>query len=129
MFKEIKQLGTKLEKQISKTNVLGKEPEELKQENLFLKTELKLQLDNIKLTISSSNNNKDTNILKSKSNSGSIKPQSTIISNISHGTLTVPEQNPGYINYTSKSIKIIIVIQWQTFARSNYSNTISGNAS
>ena len=42
--------------------------------NLSLKTELKLQLDNIRLTINSNNSNKDTNILNSECNSGSIKP-------------------------------------------------------
>ena len=73
MLKEIKQLETRLENQISKTNVLEKELEELKQENLSLKTELKLQLDNIKLAINSNNSNKSTNILNSKSNSGGIK--------------------------------------------------------
>ena len=73
MLKEIKQLETMLENQISKTNVLEKELEELKQENLSLKTELKLQLDNIKLAINSNNSNKSTNILNSKSNSGGIK--------------------------------------------------------
>ena len=67
------QLETKLEKQISKTNMLEKELEELKQKNLSLKTEFKLQLDNIKLTINSGNINKDTRILNSKSNNGSIK--------------------------------------------------------
>ena len=41
MLKEIKHLETRLEKQISKTNVLEKELEELKQENLSLKTKLK----------------------------------------------------------------------------------------
>ena len=53
MLKEIKQLEARLGKQISKTSVLEKELEELKQENLSLKTELKLQLGNIKLTINS----------------------------------------------------------------------------
>ena len=67
------QSETKLEKQISKTNMLEKELEELKQKNLSLKTEFKLQLDNIKLTINSGNINKDTRILNSKSNNGSIK--------------------------------------------------------
>ena len=43
--------------------MLEKELEELKQENVPLKTELRLQINNIKLTINSSNNNKDTNIL------------------------------------------------------------------
>ena len=53
--------------------MLEKELEELKQKNLSLKTEFKLQLDNIKLTINSGNINKDTRILNSKSNNGSIK--------------------------------------------------------
>ena len=61
--KEIKKFQIRLEKKISKTNMLEKELEELKQENVSLKTELKLQMNNIKLTINSSNNNKDTNIL------------------------------------------------------------------
>ena len=61
--KEIKKFQIRLEKKISKTNMLEKELEELKQENVSLKTELKLQINNIKLTINSSNNNKDTNIL------------------------------------------------------------------
>ena len=39
------------------------------------------------------NNNKDTDILNSKSNSRSIKPQTTNISNISHGNITVAEQS------------------------------------
>ena len=67
------QLETRLEKHISKTNMLEKELEELKQKNLSLKTEFKLQLDNIKLTINSGNINKDTRILNSKSSNGSIK--------------------------------------------------------
>ena len=50
------------------------------------------------MTINSSNNNKDANILNSKSNSGSIKPRSTNINNISHGTVTVAEQNPDNSN-------------------------------
>ena len=83
MLKETKQLETRLENQLSKTNMLEK----------FLKTKLKLQLDNIKLTINSNNNNKDTNNLNSKSNSGSIKPESTNFSNIFHGTVTVAKQN------------------------------------
>ena len=43
MLNKIKELETRLENQISKTNMLEREPEELKQENLFPKTELKLQ--------------------------------------------------------------------------------------
>ena len=85
--------------------MLEKEFEELKQENLSLKTELKLQLDNIKLTINSGNNNKDTNILNSKSNNGSIKPQSTNISNISHGAVTVVEQNSDNSNLVEPPTK------------------------
>ena len=72
MLKEIKHLETRLENQISKANVLENELEELKQHNLFLKAELKLQLDSIKMTLNSSNNNKDINVLNSKNNSGSI---------------------------------------------------------
>ena len=55
-------------------------------------------MENIKLTVDSSNNHKDTNILNSKNNSGSIKPQSTNISNISHGSVTVSEQDPDNSN-------------------------------
>lgn len=98
MVKEIKQLETKLENQISKANTLERELEELKHESLSLKTELKFPLENIKLTVDSSNNHKDTNILNSKNNSGSIKPQSTNISNISHGSVTVSEQDPDNSN-------------------------------
>lgn len=98
MVKEIKQLETKLENQISKANTLERELEELKHESLSLKTELKFPLENIKLTVDSSNNHKDTNILNSKNNSGSIKPQSTNISNISHGSVTVFEQDPDNSN-------------------------------
>ena len=98
MVKEIKQLETKLENQISKANTLERELEELKHESLSLKTELKFSLENIKLTVDSSNNHKDTNILNSKNNSGSIKPQSTNISNISHGSVTVSEQDPDNSN-------------------------------
>ena len=72
MLKEIKYLETRLENQISKSNVLENELEELKQHNLFLKAELKLQLDSIKMTLNSSNNNKDIKVLNSKNNSGSI---------------------------------------------------------
>ena len=50
------------------------------------------------MIINSSNNNKDTNILNSKSNSGSIKPRSTNINNISHCNVTVAEQNPDNSN-------------------------------
>ena len=81
MLEEIKHLEIRLENQISKTNVLENELEELKKHNLSLKAELKLQLDSMKMTINSSNNNSDTNILNRKSNSGSINlnlPLSTI---------------------------------------------------
>ena len=57
-------------------------------------TSFKPQLNNIKLTI----NTKDTNTLNSKSNSGSFKPQSINIKNISHGTVTVVKQNPDNSN-------------------------------
>ena len=43
MLGEIKQLETRLENQISKTNMLEKELEELKLKIFSLKTELKLQ--------------------------------------------------------------------------------------
>ena len=85
--------------------MLEKELEGLKQESLSLKTELKLQLDNIKLTINSNNNNKDTNTLNSKSKSDSINPQTTNISNISHGTLTIAEQNSDNANLNFNVIR------------------------
>ena len=44
MLKEIKQLETRLENQISKTNMLEKQLQELKQENLSLRIKLKLHL-------------------------------------------------------------------------------------
>ena len=40
MLKEVNQLKTRFENQESKTNLLEEELEELKQENLLLKTEL-----------------------------------------------------------------------------------------
>ena len=43
LSEEIKQLESRLEKQISKTNVLEKELEGLKKENSFLKTEFQSQ--------------------------------------------------------------------------------------
>ena len=150
MLKEIKQLETRLEKQISNTNVLEKELEELKHENLSLTTELKLQLANIKLTINSGNNNKDTNILNSKSNNGSIKPQSTTMSNTSHGAATVVEQNPDNSNLDfnvvrgiapsvpttlatpqngRKKVENNYCNTMQTPAQSNYSNKVNDNAS
>ena len=150
MLKEIKQLETRLEKQVPKTNVLEKELAELKQENLSLKTEHTLQLDSIKLTISSGNNNKDTNILNSKSNNGSMKPQYNNISNISYGAVTVIEQNPDNSNLDFNVIRDIAPSVPTTLAtpqngkkkvensycntlqipvQSNYSTTVSGNAS
>ena len=82
LLKEIKLLETRLENQISKTNLLEEELDKLKQENVSLKTELKLQLDNIKLTINNdnnkNNNNNKSDVLNSMSNSGSIKIQTTI---------------------------------------------------
>ena len=56
VLEEIKQLETRLENQIFKTNALEKELEGLKKENSFLKTELQSQLNNIKLTINKENN-------------------------------------------------------------------------
>ena len=58
MLEEIKRLETRLENQISNTNVLEKELEGLKKENVFLKTELQSQLNNIKFIINK-NNDKD----------------------------------------------------------------------
>ena len=55
-MEEIKQLETRLENQIFKTNALEKELEGLKKENNLLKTELQSQLNNIKLTINKENN-------------------------------------------------------------------------
>ena len=55
---EIKRLETRLENQISKTNVLEKELEGLKKENAFLKIEPQSQLNNIKFIINK-NNDKD----------------------------------------------------------------------
>ena len=57
LLEEIKQLESRLEKQISKTNVLEKELEGLKKENSFLKTEFQSQMNNIKLIISKNNDN------------------------------------------------------------------------
>ena len=127
----------------------NKRLEDLNQENLSVKTELKLQLDNIKLTINSGNNNRDTNILNSKNNNGSIKTQSTNISNISHGAVTVVEQNPDNSNLDfnvrdiapsvpitlatpqngRKKVKNSYCNTMQTLLQSNYSNAVSGNAS
>ena len=55
LLEEIKQLESRLEKQISKTNVLEKELEGLKKENSFLKTEFQSQMNNIKLIINKNN--------------------------------------------------------------------------
>ena len=94
LLKEIKHLENRLENQISKTNLLEEELDKLKQENLSLKTELKLQLDNIKLTINNDNNNSNNNksdVLNSMSNSGSIKTLTTNNSNIPNSTITATE--------------------------------------
>ena len=64
-------------------------------------------MDNKNSTINSGNNNKDTNIFDSKSNIGSIKPQSTNISNISHGAVTVVEQNPDNSNLDFNVVRVI----------------------
>ena len=92
-MKEIKHLENRLENQISKTNLLEEELDKLKQENLSLKTELKLQLDNIKLTINNDNNNNNnkSDVLNSMSNSGSIKTLTTNNSNIPNSTITETE--------------------------------------
>ena len=97
LLKEIKHLETRLENQVSKTNLLEEELDKLKQENLSLKTELKLQLDNIKLAINNDNNNNNNNksdTLNSMSNSASIKTQTTNNSNIPNSTITEAEQSP-----------------------------------
>ena len=97
LLKEIKHLETRLENQISKTNLLEEELDKLKQENVSLKTKLKLQLDNIRLTINNDNNNNNNNksdVLNSMSNSGSIKTQTTNNSNIPNSTITEAEQSP-----------------------------------
>ena len=59
MLAEIKRLETRLENQISKTNVLEKELEGLKKENAFLKTELQSRLNNNIKFIINKNNDKD----------------------------------------------------------------------
>ena len=56
VLEEIKQLETRLENQIFKTNAFEKELEGLKKENNLLKTELQSKLNNIKLTINKENN-------------------------------------------------------------------------
>ena len=96
------------------------------------------------------NNNKDTTILNSKSNNDSIKPQSTNISHISHGAVTVVEQNRDNSNLDFNVVRDIAprvpttlatpqngrkkvennyCNTLQTPVQSNYSNTVSGNAS
>ena len=57
MLEEIKQLESRLENQIFKTNVLEKELEGLKKENSFLKTEFQSQMNNIEFIINKNNNN------------------------------------------------------------------------
>ena len=152
LLKEIKHLETRLENQISKTNLLEEELDKLKQENLSLKTELKLQLDNIKLTINNDNNNNNNNksdVLNSMSNSGSIKTPTTNNSNIPNSTITETEQSPTQnisnvdfnvvrdITATDQSIsqtggkkvfKNGCTNTMHTPKQSNYSNTVSGNA-
>ena len=103
------------------------------------------------MTINCCNYNKGTNILNSKSNSGSIKPQSNNISNIFHGTVNVAKQNPNNPNLDFNVVRDITTSAPPTLAtpqnsrkqvdesnycnamqapvQSNYSNTVSGNAS
>ena len=153
LLKEIKHLETRLQNQISKTNLLEEELDKLKQENLSLKTELKLQLDNIKLTINNDNNNNNNNnksdVLNSMSNSGSIKTQTTNNSNIPNSTITKAEQSPTQ-NISNVDFNVVRDITatdpstsqtggkkvfrngctntMHTPKQSNYSNTVSGNA-
>ena len=151
-MKEIIHLETRLENQISKTNLLEEELDKLKQENLSLKAELKLHLDNIKLTINNDNNNNNNNksdVLNSMSNSGSIKTQTTNNSNIPNSTITEAEQSPtqNISNVDFNVVRDIIATDqstsqtggkkvfkngctntMQTPKQSNYSNTVSGNA-
>ena len=108
MLEEIKQFETRLENQILKTNLLEKELYRLKQENVSLITEFKLQLNNIKLTINNNSNNKDTNMLNSKSNSGRMKPQTTNISKIFHGNITVAEKSPDNLNLDFNVLRDIV---------------------
>ena len=149
LLKEIKHLETRLENQISKTNLLEEELDKLKQENISLKTELKLQLNNIKLTINNDNNNNNNNksdVLNSMSNSGSIKTQTT---NIPNSTITEAEQSPTQ-NISNVDFNVVRDITatdqstsqtggkkvfkngctntMHTLKQSNYSNTVSGNA-
>ena len=81
---------------------------------------------------------------------GSIKPQSTNISNISHGAVTVVEQNPDNSNLDFNVVRVIASSVPTTLAtpqngrkkiennycnilqtpvQPNYSYTVSGNAS
>ena len=57
LLEEIKQLESRLEKQISKTNVLEEELKGLKKENSFLRTEFQSQMNNIELITNKNNNN------------------------------------------------------------------------
>ena len=152
-MKEIKHLETRLENQISKTNLLEEELDKLKQENLSLKTELKLQLGNIKLTINNDNNNSNnsnkSDVLNSMSNSGSIKTQTTNNSNIPNSTITKAEQSPtqNILNVDFNVVRDITATDQSTSQtggkkvfkngctntvhtpkQSDYSNTVSGNA-
>ena len=103
------------------------------------------------MTINNNNNNKDTNVLKSKCNSGSIKPQTTNISSIFDSTVTGAEQNRDNSNLgftvdrditpsvpdtlathqtgRKKVNKINYCNTTQSPVKSNYSNTVSDNAS
>ena len=88
--------------------------------------------------------------MNSKSNSSSFKPQSINIKNISHGTVTVVKQNPDNSNLDfnvvrdiAPSVPTTLAIPqngrkkvdnnycntMQTSVQSNYSDTVSGNAS
>ena len=149
LLKEIKHFETRLENQISKTNLLEEELDKLKQENLSIKTELTLQLDNIKLTINNDNNNNKSDVLNSMSNSGSIKTQTTNNSNIPNSTITKAEQSPtqNISNIDFNVVRDITATDQSTSQtggkkvfkngctntmhtprQSNYSNTVSGNA-
>ena len=103
------------------------------------------------MTRNCSKNNKDTNILNNRSNSGSIKPQSTNISNIFHGTVTVGKQNPDNSNLDFNVVRDIATSfpttlatpqngrkkvnknnycnTLETLEQSNCSNTVTGSAS
>ena len=80
MLEEIKRLETRLENQISKTNVLEKELEGLKKENAFLKTELQSQLNNIKFIINK-NNDKDIDSNDSNISQSAVNEQN-VVSNL-----------------------------------------------